>query len=414
MNRRTFLKLLSISPLSIAGCRYWPHEGLFNECLGDSLPASLRTHELVQETWAGIDTEQVWDCHNHLIGIGDSASGIWVNPNMRSLWHPIQYSQFKFYLKASCAVAANSQSVDEGVIDRLKQLHRDLPSGYRSMLLAFDYYHDEHGKPDLIYSPFHVPNKYAYETAKSHPQHFEWIASIHPYREDAVQELEKAVKQNARAVKWLPSAMGIDASSSRCDPFYEALVKLKLPLLTHVGAEYAVDVPTGQTYNNPLLFRRALEHGVKVIFAHCATLGESIDLDKGPNGPEVANLELFARLMAEPAYEHQVLGDISSVTQVNRDKWMIEKIIQSDEWHDRLLNGTDYPLPGVLPVYSPQNFVDWGMLQVSEADVLSEVRRYNPLLFDVMLKRLINVKGKKFAGSVFETRKHFTQHSVTT
>jgi hypothetical protein len=39
--------------------------------------------------------------------------------------------------------------------------------------------------------------------------------------------------------------------------------------------------------------------------------------------------------------------------------------------------------------------------------VLSEIRRYNPLLFDFVLKRHLVAKGKRFAASVFETRRFF-------
>lgn len=407
VNRRTFLKILGVPLLATAGCRYWPRDGLSNDCLRERLPDYPSLQELLQATWEGIDTDQLWDCHTHLVGIGDATPDIYVNPAMRSPWHPIQYLQFKVYLQASCAVESEAPTIDQGVIQRLRQLHQDLPTGYRSMLLAFDYLRDEQGNPDLVNSPFRVANRYARETAETYPQAFEWIASIHPYRKDAIDVLESAVAHHARAVKWLPSVMGIDASSPRCDTFYQALVKHDLPLLTHAGDEQAVNSGSRKAYNNPLLFRRALEHGVRVIFAHCATLGESIDIDKGVNGPWVANLELFARLMQEAAWEKQLFGDIAAITQVNRDRWMIEKIIQTEEWHDRLIFGTDYPLPGALPLYSPQNFVDWGMLKASEADILSEVRRYNPILFDVMLKRLIRVNGKQFSTRVFETRRHF-------
>jgi len=393
--------------VTAAGCRYWPHDGLSNDCLPAELPDKLARHELLQATWEGIDSHQLWDCHTHLVGVGDSASGIHINPQMRSLWHPMQYLQFKFYLGASCALSAEASTIDQGVVLRLLELQGELPGGYRSMLLAFDYFHDEQGNPDPAKSPFAVPDKYARETAQQHPQSFEWIASIHPYRKDAVSALDDAVSRNARAVKWLPSVMGIDASNPRCDAFYAALVKHDIPLLTHAGEEQAVNSGSRRAYNNPLLMRRALEHGVKVIFAHCATLGESVDLDKGEHGPEVANFDLFTRLMEEVSWEKQVFGDISAVTQVNRDRWMIERIVQADEWHERLLFGTDYPLPGVIPLYSPQNFVDWGMLTESQGNVLVEVRRYNPLLFDVMLKRLIRVKGKQLSHRVFETRRHF-------
>ncbi|MCI0507880.1 MAG: amidohydrolase [Gammaproteobacteria bacterium] len=409
MNRRNFLKSMLSLPLGVAGCQYMPHEGFFNDCPDKRLPASLANHDLVKAVWEDIDTSQVWDCHCHLIGVGDSTSGIWVNPKMQSFLHPIQLAQFKFYLNASCARSSNKETIDEGVVQRLRDLHEDLPRGFRFMLLAFDFYFDADGVINREHSPFHTPNAYAQRMAAEFPGQFEWIASIHPYREDAIAALEEAVNHRARAIKWLPSVMGINPGDARCDAFYEALAKHNLPLLTHVGDEHAVDTPTGQTYNNPLLFRRALDHGVRVIFAHCATLGESVDIDKGKHGAKVPNLDLFARLMAEPRYENLALGEIAAITQVNRDRWKVEKIIETDEWHDRLLYGSDYPLPGVMPVFSPLNFVDWDMLPANTADILSEVRRYNPILFDVMLKRLITVKGKRLKGSVFETRRHFVK-----
>ena len=398
---------MAAMPAVLSGCQYLPREGLFNDCLDGGLPEPLANHELVEATWEDIDTHQLWDCHCHLIGVGDSDAGIWVNPDMRSLRHPIQLTQFRFYFNASCAQVSSGKTIDEGVVQRLLDLHADLPGGFRYMLLAFDYYHDHDGNIHREYSPFHTPNDYALKMAKSHPGQFEWIASIHPYRQDALSALQAAVDNQARAIKWLPSVMGIDANSPKCDTFYAALAKHKLPLLTHVGAEYALHTPDGQAYNNPLLFRRALDHGVRVIFAHCATLGESIDIDKGKHAAKVPNLDLFARLMAEPRYENLALGDIAGITQVNRDRWKVERIVESDEWHDRLIYGSDYPLPGVMPVFSPLNFVDWNMLSDGEAETLSAVRHYNPVLFDVMLKRHIRVKGKCLKASVFESRRHF-------
>ena len=88
MNRRGFLTTLGI--LSLGGCvgmRYWPDEGIWNDCIDGSLPKSLANHELMHTAWEGLDATKVWDCHTHLIGTGDSGNGIWVNPNMETLWH---------------------------------------------------------------------------------------------------------------------------------------------------------------------------------------------------------------------------------------------------------------------------------------------------------------------------------------
>src|SRR5262249_54329782 len=155
------------------------------------------------------------------------------------------------------------------------------PSGVKLMLLSFDHHHDGDGHLVPEGSDFHIPDRYAAAVAARWPGRFEWIASIHPYRTDAVEALEAARRTGAQAVKWLPNAMGIDPASPRCDRFYEALARTDTPLLSHAGEEAAVDSAAAQELGNPLRLRRALEHGVRVIVAHCATLGKGVDLDKG-------------------------------------------------------------------------------------------------------------------------------------
>jgi uncharacterized protein len=208
------------------------------------------------------------------------------------------------------------------------------------------------------------------------------------------------------AVKWLPSAMGIDPASPRCDAFYAAMAELKLPLITHAGQEKAVQGAHQQHFGNPLRLRRPLDQGVRVVVAHCASLGEDIDLDKGTssrtNARAVPSFDLFERLMADPRYEKNLFGDISAMPQINRMP-NFGKVVERDEWHSRLINGSDYPLPGVMPLFSVDLFVERGWITKSDGAVLKQIREYNPLLFDFVLKRRTVVKGKKLADSVFET-----------
>ncbi len=410
MNRRRFLGFLALAGATLSGCRYWPSEGLYNPCLQGPLPDELLNHDLVQQCWEGIDTRQFWDSHVHLVGLGDSDSGIWINPEMRSPLHLIKYTQFRYYLNAACVNLnedSKNGSVDESYIERLRLLHRDFPAGARFMLLAFDYFHDESGTKDPELSAFYIPNSYAQQVASRYPQQFEWIASIHPYREDSVEALAWCVQHGARAVKWLPGAMGIDPGSALCDRFYEALVHHDIPLLTHTGNEYAVSVDGGQGLNNPLLMRRALERGVRVILAHCASLGEDIDLDKGADGPLVDSLSLFYRLASDDRYRGQVYGDISAITLVNRKQSVFEEIFSRKAFHEVMINGSDYPLPGVMPVVSTQGFVDWGYLLQAEADVLIKIRQYNPMLYDFMLKRRLRVGNNRLGEEIFHSRRLF-------
>jgi mannonate dehydratase len=183
--------ILGIAGMGLAGLayRYWPEDGFSNPCPLDPLPKELLAHDLVQAAWQGIDPARFRDVHVHLIGTGDSGSGMWVNPDMQSLAHPIQWLQRAFYLNASCT-PDNGRS-DLAYVERLYWLLEQLPAGAKSLLLAFDWFHDERGRRVPEASAFHTPNAWAASLASKYPERFEWIASIHPYRRDAVELLRK-------------------------------------------------------------------------------------------------------------------------------------------------------------------------------------------------------------------------------
>jgi len=405
MKRRHFLLGFTTIGLAAAGFRYWPEDGLLNPCPGEPLPQALLDHPLVQSAWQDIDPGQYRDCHVHLIGTGENGSGIWTNPQMHSLAHPVQWLQRVFYFNASCT--NDDGRTDRHFVERMIWLHDQLPTGVKLMLLAFDYNYTDAGERQLEASPFYTPNDYAASIAQQYPARFEWIASVHPYRRDAVTALEDAVRNGARAVKWLPAAQGMDPASPLCDPFYEAAARLDIPLLVHAGAELAVHGANTEDYGNPLRLRRPMDHGVCVIVAHCASLGRGIDLDVGPKGPHLSSFELFARMMQEPRYEGLLFGDISAITQVNRVGPALETVVKRDDWHPRLLNGSDYPLPGVLPLFSLKQMQRRGYITQAEAGVLSAIRRHNPLLFDFVLKRTLRIEGHAFGPAPFQTRAFF-------
>jgi len=200
--------------------------------------------------------------------------------------------------------------------------------------------------------------------------------------------------------------MNIDPASARCDAFYRAMAQHDLPLLTHAGKERAVSGSVAQDNGNPLKLRRALDLGVRVIVAHCASLGEDKDLDQGANGATVSSFDLFARMMQETRYEGRLFGDISAMTQFDRALFL-KQVLAHPEWHARLLNGTDYPLPGILPIYSASSFVDLGLLAPDAVPVLDAIQKHNPLLFDFVLKRSLALNGVRLPAPIFETRPFF-------
>ncbi len=369
------------------------------------LPDSLRQHELVTAAWNGLSPHKVWDMHAHLLGDGKSGSGCWLSPKLQSILYPEQYLQRKFIVNGACV---NESNLDEDYVVRLAQLIAEFPSGAGMLLFAFENTYGEDGKVDMPRAAFHVPDHYAKSIAARFPERFRWVASIHPYRPDAVEALDRAIKGGAAAIKWLPSAMNIDPASPRCDDFYAALARHQLPLITHAGKERAVKGAHQQHFGNPLRLRRPLEHGVRVVMAHCASMGSDRDLDRGKNGVEVESYSLFERLMGEAQHEGRLFADISAMPQLNRAPYL-EKIINRPEWHSRLLNGSDYPLPGVIPLFSVDAMVEKGWLKKSEGEVLKQIREYNPLVFDFVLKRSLRVGGRRLGNSIFETAAFFAK-----
>jgi mannonate dehydratase len=388
---------------ALAGCEFDFRDGFFNACRAE-IPATLARSALVRSAWQGLEPRNVWDVHCHVFGNGDSGSGLWFNPAMERIWKPQQYLQKLFYLNAGC-VHDSPGNVDASVVDRLRNQTDAMPAGVHLLLLAFDWARDEAGRPLQELSTFHVPDAYASGLQARFPGRFEWAASIHPYAPDALDRIEAAMRMDARAIKWLPSAQNIDPSSARCDRFYRELAERRLPLITHAGDERAVH-GHAEGLGNPLLLRRALDAGVRVVVAHCASLGVGRDLDRGAGGPPVQNFDLFTRLMDTRAYAGNLYADISAITQGNRME-VIAKLLDRQDWHPRLLNGSDYPLPGILPLVSLDALAGRGLLDSEAVAPLREIREHNALLFDMVLKRSLHHRGARFSRDVFETRAFF-------
>jgi hypothetical protein len=177
-----------------------------------------------------------------------------------------------------------------------------------------------------------------------------------------------------------------------------------LLLLSHGGEEKAIETEEDQKLGNPLLLRRALDHGVKVIIAHCAGLGDNEDLDD-PERKRVPNFDLFLRLMDQKRYQGLLFADISAMTQFNRAGKPLLTILQRDALHERLVNGSDYPLPAINILIRTGTLVKRGYITAEERAGLNEIYDYNPLLFDFVLKRTLKTpeNGKHLPPMIFMT-----------
>ncbi|HUV13379.1 MAG TPA: amidohydrolase family protein, partial [Acidobacteriota bacterium] len=312
------------------------------EDLDEDLGSAAR--QLVDEALGGLEPGELVDCHVHLLGLGHSGSGAFVNPAMRSWMHPVHHLKFRVYMSA--AGIRDLNQADEQFVERLASLISGIPGGVRTYLLAFDKHYNQDGTPNLAKTEFYVPNEYVVAVAARYPNYFVATASVHPYREDALDELQNCAARGVHIIKWLPNAMGMDPGDPRIDPFYRKMKELGMTLLTHAGEEKAVEAEEDQHFGNPLLLRRPLELGVTVIIAHCASLGRNADLERR-NHPLVNNFDLFLRLMGEQGYQGQLYGDISAMTQFNRLPRPLQVLLERPDLHGRLVNGSDYPLPAV-------------------------------------------------------------------
>lgn len=398
--RRQALAALALpAALPLAGC--WEKVGLLNPCANRDDPGHRVDPALAAQAWAGLDPRHVLDLHVHVAGEGTGPGEPWVNPAMTSLANPFSYAHFALMANAAC-LGNDPANWSRRYVSRLAALADEFPAGARFLLLALDGYRGEDGELDRTRTVFLVPNEYVAGLARDNPGRFLWAASVHPYRVDAIERLRWAAAHGARAVKWIPYFMGIDPASDRCRPFYRELRRLGLPLVSHGGWEHELVDGGVQDYGNPLRLRTALAEGATVIVAHCGMQGDFPDLDEPRPKKAVPSFELFTRLMEERAWEGRLYGDLSAVVQGGRQPGALARLISRYEWHPRLVNGSDYPGPGIVAVMGMKGLVEEGVLAARDAGRLAHIQQHNPLLFDFYLKRCLSWKGERWPATVFE------------
>ncbi len=327
---------------------------------------------------------KICDYHVHLIGKGTGETGCEINPKFFSLLHPANKLKYEMYLSA--AGVHDEERTDQQYVERFDQLFKSLPGQMKFAMLALDKCYNENGTINQTDSSFYVPNEYLMRICSAYPGQAIPCISIHPYRLDAIVELEFWAKQGVKMVKWLPNSMGIDPSHELCAPFYAKMKEHHMVLLAHAGQEDAVQVTKFNPFGNPLLLRKALEMGVMVVIAHCASSGQNPDLDR-PGKEKTDNFLLFLRLMDEDAYKNNLFGDISGITQVNRCHKPLRTLLERQDLHPRLINGSDYPLPGVNASISTLLLHKLGYIEKNAQEPLKDIYHFNPLLFDFVLKR---------------------------
>lgn len=300
------------------------------------------------------------DCHVHLSAF-TPGHGYMSRALLDSA--PFRFMRWKFGL------AGEDANTERTLEELLARTVTEAEIVNAAVVLAFDAVFDANGKRDAARTHFEVANDYVRDVTRRYPGRLLYGASIHPYRRDAVKELERVASEGAVLIKWLPITQDIDPADARCFEFYDALAHLGMPLLSHTGWERTLPTANDRVAD-PALLRAALERGVTVIMAHCGTrsfYGESCHVDS------------FMRMARE--FEH-CYGDTSALNLPTR-AYGWRRLLEDDEVRAKLVHGSDWP---ILPL-PPIRHTGW-------RDAIALMREKNWLKRDALVKQRLGLEGE--------------------
>jgi predicted TIM-barrel fold metal-dependent hydrolase len=265
------------------------------------------------------------DCHVHLAALPDGDNGCYISPKM--LKSPL----FRFLLWKHQLAPDKPREANQKYLDDLLGELRASRHVQKAVLLGMDGVYDQTGRLDQTHTDFLISNDYVLKTAQAHPHELLAGVSINPQRQDAVEEVHRCADAGATLVKVLPSAQQFNPADLRYKAFYRVLAERKLPFLSHVGYEFSL-IGKDQSVGDPDRLKLALDEGITVIAAHACSYGLMLYEKFLPTFQELA------------ATYPNFYADISALTLPNRLKMLLH-LRRHPELHERLLFGTDYPLP---------------------------------------------------------------------
>jgi predicted TIM-barrel fold metal-dependent hydrolase len=267
----------------------------------------------------------VIDCHLHLCTFTPEHGG--TSEHLLSTL-PFRFMRWRLGMKG--ADARTERQLEE----KFDELMRHTPQLDAAVVLAFDAVYGDDGNLDAANTHLYVTNGYVLELCKTR-KHALFGASVHPYRKDALQQLEWAISRGCVLLKWLPIVQGFDPSDRRCFPLYEMLAHHKVPLLAHTGGEKSLP-NLRPDVADPMLLLPALERGVTVIGAHCGTRSAPGERDFVPE---------WSRLARD--YEN-FYGDTAALNLPTRN-YAYKQILNDELLRSKLIHGSDWPILPLPP-----------------------------------------------------------------
>ena len=307
------------------------------------------------------------DAHVHLVGNGSGGTGCWLR--LRAWQRPLAELMLR---QVGLPRSVINADLDRTYVERLLELVKG-SSLASIVLLAQEQVYDDRGglMPEL--GAFYVPNEYVLKLGREHPE-FLPAVSIHPARQDALEELDRCLAGGAVMLKCLPNCQNINCNDRRFTRFWERMAEAGLPLLAHTGGEHTLPVVRPE-FADPRRLKLPLECGVKVIAAHCGT-------KSGLTDPQYFHVFVDMTRRFPNLY-----GDNSAFTVPIRGRHVPDCI--RSPLVERIIHGSDFPVPvyGHFPWL--RGYVDWQTFRRWE-------RVPNPLERDYQLKLAMGFPEESF------------------
>ena len=232
----------------------------------------------------------------------------------------------------------------------------------RLVLLAFDEYHDDAGRPvgmarrgQRLGSDLYVSNSLVRALCAARPNRFLFGGSVHPYRVhegptgrgNACDLLSELAAGGAVLIKWLPIHQNIRADDPRTIAFLRRAAELRVPMLIHYGGEMSLS-HQHREFESPVPLLRVL-HGLRregkmptVMVSHAATPSFIWQSAAGHRALVDALLGQFADA---PLY-----AEIAALGAFGRTRWL-RRLARRKELQRKLVWGSDYPVPVMVRAF---------------------------------------------------------------
>ncbi len=277
------------------------------------------------------------DVHVHIVGNGKSGSGCFID--LKGV-RKFQALYMVRHLGLPLSVLEND--LDGAYVNKLLEFVRS-SSLRKIVILAHDKVYDSLGREIPGFGSFYVPNDYVLELANAHSE-FIPAVSIHPAREDALEELERCIAGGARIMKCLPNCHNINCNDPRYSQFWSRMAKAGMPLLAHTEGELSVPV-MNREYQDPRVLELPLRCGVRVIAAHASTASHPFDSEYG---------DVLSEMMGRYP---SLYCDNSALCTPFRSARLMH--VRKEPFADRMIHGSDLPIPVSGMWLLLRRLIDW-------------------------------------------------------